>query len=184
MRWRQPSASRVAGVYRCGGRRRRRGWPLDAAAAPTPSSTRAGDADRVPVRVERSEQFVEAGARQRADDDDARRPGAGAGAPAQRQHLAHLARRLLGQRRVALVDDQDVGDLQDAGLDRLHFVAESGRADDDVRVGDATDVNLGLPDADRLDDDDIEAGGVEHVDPFPRSCATARPDARATTANG
>ena len=44
-----------------------------------------------------------------------------------------------GERQVALADGEDVGDLERAGLDRLHVVAEAGRADDDARVGERDD---------------------------------------------
>jgi hypothetical protein len=61
----------------------------------------------------------------------------GIGTAAEREHLAQLARRLLGERQVALADRQDVGDLERAGLERLDVVAEAGRADDDPGVGSA-----------------------------------------------
>ena len=60
---------------------------------------------------------------------------------AQGQHVAHLARGLRGERQVALADREDVGDLERAGLDRLHVVAEAGRADDDARVGERDDAS-------------------------------------------
>ena len=61
---------------------------------------------------------------------DRRRPGA-----PQPEHFLEIAHGDLGRRQVALAHDQDVGDLEDAGLDRLHVVAESGRTDDEPRVG-------------------------------------------------
>ena len=87
-----------------------------------------------------------------------------AAAAAQAEHLAHLARRLLGQRQVALADGEHVGDLERAGLQRLDVVAEPGRTDDDAGVGERGDPRFRLAGADGLDDDAVEAGGVEAVD--------------------
>ena len=121
-------------------------------------AARSADADRVAMRVERREQLVDAGARRaRCTTTTRGAPVAVGGASAQRQHLAHLARGLLGERQVALADGEDVGDLEHAGLDRLHVVAEAGRADDDARVGERDDRRLRLAGADRLDDDAVEA---------------------------
>ena len=72
----------------------------------------------------------------------------------------------VGALAVGLVDDEDVGDLHDAGLERLHFVARAGNERDDRHVGGADDVDLVLADADGLDDDDVLAGGVEHERDF------------------
>ena len=80
------------------------------------------------------------------------------------EHLAHLARRLLGERQVALADGEHVGDLERAGLERLDVVAEPGRTDDDAGVGERGDPRFRLAGADGLDDDAVEAGGVEAVD--------------------
>ena len=44
---------------------------------------------------------------------------------------------------------------------RLDLVAHLGRLDDDRRVGDRRDLDLALPGADRLDEDELEAAGVE-----------------------
>ena len=129
----------------------------------------AADPAREPVRGERGQQLVDAASRQRADDDDARRPCPGVLAP-QREHVAHLAAGLRRERQVALADREHVGDLERARLDRLHVVAQAGRADDDARVGELDDARLRLPGADRLDDHPLEAAGVEGVD-----CDARRP---------
>ena len=68
------------------------------------------------------------------------------------------------RRQVALAHDQDVGDLEDARLDRLHVVAQPGRADDDAGVGQRRDFDIRLAGADRLDDHRVEPRGVQHVD--------------------
>ena len=62
---------------------------------------------------------------------------------------------------IALVDDDDVGDLEQAGLDRLDLVAHLGRFEDDGRVGRRGDLDLALAGPDRLDEDEVEADRVE-----------------------
>ena len=64
---------------------------------------------------------------------------------------------------VGLVDHEDVGDLEQAGLRGLHFVAPTGVHDDDRGVGLARDLDLDLADADRLDDHPGLADRVEHT---------------------
>ena len=63
---------------------------------------------------------------------------------------------------VRLVDDEDVGNLHDAGLERLDIVARAGHERHDRDVGRADDVDFVLTDADRFDEHDVFAGGVEH----------------------
>ena len=70
---------------------------------------------------------------------------------------------------VGLGDDVDIRDLEDARLDRLDVVAQAGRGHDDRRVRRARDVDLVLADADRLDDDDLVARGIEDVDGIERA---------------
>src|SRR6476659_6411714 len=48
---------------------------------------------------------------------------------------------------VGLVDDEDVTDLEDAGLGGLDAVAHAGGEEHDRRVGQARDLDLGLADA-------------------------------------
>ena len=67
----------------------------------------------------------------------------------------------IGALAIGLVDDEDVGDLHDAGLERLHLVAGARHERDDRDVGGADDVDFVLADADGLDEDDVLAGGVE-----------------------
>ena len=81
----------------------------------------------------------------------------------QAEQHAQLGGGLVGAGAVGLVDDEDIGDLQDARLDRLDVVAHAGHRHDDHRLRRAHDLDLGLPRADRLDDDDVEASGVERA---------------------
>ena len=57
---------------------------------------------------------------------------------------------------IALVHDEHVGDLQNAGLEHLHRIARTGLQRDEHRVGDLRDLDLRLPDADRFDDHHVE----------------------------
>lgn len=90
------------------------------------------------------------------------RDGFGTGAQGERriQFLAG-ARRALA---IGLVDHQHVGNLQDAGLHGLDAVAEPRRRHDHADIGDLGHVDLGLPGADRLDQDDLEPARIQRVD--------------------
>ena len=79
----------------------------------------------------------------------------------QRQHRLDRRRRAIGALAIGLVHDEDVRNLHDAGLERLHLVAGAGHQRDDGDVRRANDVHLVLTDADRFDDDDVVARGVE-----------------------
>ena len=83
-------------------------------------------------------------------------------APHGDEHRPELGRGPLRPGPVALVDDDDVGDLEEAGLDRLDLVAHLGRLEDDGRVGGRRDLDLALARADRLDEDEVEPARVEH----------------------
>ena len=83
--------------------------------------------------------------------------------PPERDHQLEIALGRVGALAVRLVHGEDVGALEDTRLDRLHVVAEPGRHHDQRGVRHAGDLQLVLPDADRLDDDDVGAPCVEHV---------------------
>ncbi len=80
----------------------------------------------------------------------------------QREQRLNRGRGPIGALAVGLVDHEDVGDLHDPGLQRLHIVSGAGYHDDDRDVGGADDLDLVLPDADGLDEHDVEAGRIEH----------------------
>jgi len=63
------------------------------------------------------------------------------------QHLREISRRLVRARAVRLVHDEHVGDLDDAGLDRLDVVAETRDGDETDGVDHADDIDLLLADA-------------------------------------
>ena len=79
------------------------------------------------------------------------------------EHVLELADGDVGGRQVALAHDEEIGDLEDAGLDRLHRVALSRRTDDEPGIRELRYLDLGLTGTHRLDDDRVEAAGVEHV---------------------
>ena len=113
---------------------------------------------------------VDAGVLVGRDERDGRNPLAFA------EHLEHdldIGGHLVGAFLVGLVDDEDVGDLHDAGLHYLHVVAHSRREDEADRVRYLHDVDFGLPDADRLYDDRVEAAGVEYERGLVRAAADA-----------
>src|SRR6267154_6666180 len=68
---------------------------------------------------------------------------------------------------VRFVDDKDVGDLENAGFDHLHPVAEVRRQDYNCGVGHRGDLELRLTDADRLEDDLVEPKGTQQADRLP-----------------
>ena len=64
---------------------------------------------------------------------------------------------------IGLVDHEDIGDLHDAGLDRLHIVTHARDEHHHGYLRDGSNLDFVLPDADRLDDDVIPAGGVHQA---------------------
>jgi alkylhydroperoxidase family enzyme len=81
----------------------------------------------------------------------------------QLEHISELIGGVLRQWQVRLVDHQHVGNLQHAGLHRLHVVAHVGRIHHDAHVGDLGDFRFGLAGADRLQDHDLAAGSVHDI---------------------
>jgi hypothetical protein len=107
------------------------------------------------VGVDRLAQGRDALAGQGGGRQDRRLPIAAAPrSGSDRQHGLEVGDRPVRVGPVGLGDDVDVGDLEDAGLDRLDVVAQAGGGDDDRRVRRARDVDLVLAHADRFDDDD------------------------------
>ena len=70
---------------------------------------------------------------------------------------------------VRLVDGDHVGDLDDAFLDPLQVVAAAGKQQHQKEVDHVGDRDLRLADADRLDDDDVEARRLDERHRFARS---------------
>ena len=78
----------------------------------------------------------------------------------EREHAADLAHHRVRQRVIGLVDDDDVRDLHHAGLERLDRVARAGDQHEHDGVGVVDHVDLGLADADRLEEDVVLARRV------------------------
>ena len=68
----------------------------------------------------------------------------------EREHALDLADHRVGERVIGLVDDDDVRDLHHPGLERLDRVAGAGHEHEHDGVGMVDDVDLGLADADGL----------------------------------
>ncbi len=98
----------------------------------------------------------------RAGDDRGRPLPPAVDEPQGPGELAGGAPRLLLAVAVGLVDRDHVGDLQDALLDPLELVAGAGEGEEQERVDHPGDGDLGLPDADRLDQHHVVPGGLEH----------------------
>ena len=88
----------------------------------------------------------------------------------EREDRAHLVQHRLRRRVIHLVDRDHVGDLHDPGLQRLHRVARAGHEHEQDGVRDPRHLDLALPRADRLDEDDVLAGRVEQR---ARACSVA-----------
>jgi hypothetical protein len=69
---------------------------------------------------------------------------------------------------IGLVDDDQVGQLHDALLDRLQVVAGVGQLQEDEHVGHAGDRGLALADAHGLDDHGAVAGRLDDTDRLAR----------------
>src|SRR6266542_2805972 len=91
--------------------------------------------------------------------DDRRPPGALA---VEGEHRAHLVQHRLGGRMVELVDRDHVRDLHDPRLQRLDRVPGAGHQDEHDRVRDRDHFDFALAGTDRLEEDELLAGRVEH----------------------
>ncbi len=87
-------------------------------------------------------------------------------APADPEHHFHLLLQLIRPRPVALIDHVQLGDLHDASLERLDAVARFGHEDQHRCLGRGSNVELGLSDPDRLDQDAIESECLQDVGDF------------------
>lgn len=68
---------------------------------------------------------------------------------------------------VGLIDGDDVGSFEDAAFDPLQLVAGAGEGQEQEGVDHVGDGDLGLPDPDRLDDDNVESACLAHQHGFP-----------------
>jgi hypothetical protein len=122
---------------------------LVAQVAPAALGERALGLDVRAVLVEPGDELLDAGAARRLGLDDRHAPAA---LRREAEHAADLAHHRVGQRMVGLVDDDDVGDLHHARLERLDGIARAGHQHQHDGVGVVDDVDLRLADADRLEE--------------------------------
>src|SRR5262245_26155322 len=113
----------------------------------------------LPVRLDLGPQLGDVLAARRLGHHDRRLPGTLA---VERENRAHLVHHRLRRRMVHLVDRDHVGDLHDPGLQRLDGVARAGHQHEHDGVRDADHLDLALPRADGLEEDEVLSGGVEH----------------------
>ncbi len=111
--------------------------------------------------VERGDAVVVEGRRRGAEDRHV------VGLAAEGLAVAHelaadVAQRVLGAASLELVDRHDVGEVEHVDLLQLRGRAELGRHHVERGVDERHDRRVALPDARRLDDDQVEAGGLEH----------------------
>ncbi len=131
--------------------------------------------------ADRRPQLVDALAGRRGGGDHRRPPVAGVG---EVEHALEVAAGVVDARAVGLVDDEDVGDLEEPGLVRLDGVPPAGVHDDDRGVGGPRHLDLDLADADRLDHDPRPPGRVEHPDGLERGERQAAEVARGSPSSG
>ena len=79
--------------------------------------------------------------------------------------LAHVAQRVLRAALVELVEDHDVGEVEHVDLLELRRRAELRRHHVQRDVDDVDDLGVALADAGGLDDDQVEAGRLQHARP-------------------
>ena len=98
--------------------------------------------------------------------------------------LAQQTAQFRGSGLVRLVDDQDVTDFEDAGLDRLHPVAQPRHLQDHHRLRQPGDLDAVLAGAHGFDQNDVEANRVEEMDDIRRGQRqSAHPAPRRHAAN-
>ncbi len=100
------------------------------------------------------------------------------------EHLLEVAAGLVDALAIGLVDHEHVGDLHQPGLVGLHAVAPTRVDDHDGGVGLAGDLDLDLPDADRLDEHPVAADGIEQPDGLRRGERQTRRGGRGSPWSG
>ncbi len=130
-----------------------------------PGRCAVGTTGRGSVAIQRCHQFRDSVSGGRGRDEDFGVLGDGPARPGLAgsicEHGLELAGGSMGAGSVALVYDDQVGYFEKAGLDGLDLVAHLRGFDNDGRVGSGRDLDLALAGADCLDQDRVEAHGVE-----------------------
>ena len=79
------------------------------------------------------------------------------------QHHLQVTLQALGTIAIRFIDDEQVGDFHNAGLDGLDGIAAFWHQNQDRRIGGGHDIKLGLADAHRLHDDQVLAERHQEV---------------------
>ena len=125
----------------------------------------AGIGEVAVVRIDGLDKIVDPLAFLGAGGDHRDHPGRGfATEAAQAHHRSQIGDGFRRVGAIALGDGMDVGNFENARLDRLNLIAQPRRRDDDHRVRRLNDIDLVLADADSLDEDNIEPAGIENID--------------------
>ena len=122
---------------------------------------RTSTVDDCSVNRRSLDQIVKASPRRRLGTNDRRAPLA-IRVRVQTEHRFDFGDGAIGAVTVGLVDDKDVCDFHDAGLQRLHLVSHSWHEHHHRHICSARNLDFVLPDSDRFDRDEIFAGRVEH----------------------
>ena len=78
--------------------------------------------------------------------------------------LVHLGGHAIGPRKIGLVDDHDVGDLQQSSLFPLQFVARFGLQQDHEHIALLADRSVALPRPHRFENDRVKPVRPEQAD--------------------
>lgn len=69
-----------------------------------------------------------------------------------------------GRWQVGLVDDQNIGNLEDPCLGGLHVITGTRRPDDHADIGQIGHLNFGLPDTDGFNNHNVPSGCIHDID--------------------
>ena len=78
-------------------------------------------------------------------------------------HQSQITHGLVATFPVGLVDQEDIADLKDAGLDRLDIISHSGNHHNDCRMGAPDNIYLILADTNGFDQDIVLAHGIQDI---------------------
>ena len=80
------------------------------------------------------------------------------------EHHIDLADDFIGSVEIALINDEQVADLEDTCLDGLNIIAHPRNQDDHRRVSCLDNIDFRLTDTDGLDDDDVLSKSIHRLD--------------------
>src|SRR2546423_11769771 len=86
---------------------------------------------------------------------------------AQSKHELDVIAQTVRSWTIGFVDDKYVGDFHNARFERLDRVSGLGNENEQCRIGSARNIQLRLSNADRFDEDAVEAKCIAYVGDFP-----------------